>query len=113
MTVTIYNLTGTKAVRRSKNLAGIIRHAAEHGVNVVRMRPETSMRGTYGVTFYFHGGDSALTEWADWRVLLEWLPKRKNACPDRLTLPEAIYAEARAAGLLDAIHARGTVVTYA
>lgn len=109
--ITIYGPTGRR-VASSKNLAGIIRHAGRNGLNIVRLRPETDLQGRYAVFFYFHGGDHAQTEWADWRVLLDWLPRRKEA-PNRLTLPEAIYREARDAGRLDRIYKRGTVVTYA
>lgn len=109
--ITIYSLTGHR-VASSKNLAGVIRHAGRNGLNVVRLRPETDLQSRYAVFFYFHNGDQAQTEWADWRVLLDWLPNRREA-PDRLTLPEAIYREARDTGRLARIYKRGTVVTYA
>lgn len=111
--ITIYNLTGTQAVSRSKNLRGIISHAGKHGVNVIRVRGETNMKGEYAVQFYFHGGDNAKAEFADWRVLLDVLARTKNLTPDRLTLTEAMYFEAYNAGRLKPIQARGTVVTYA
>jgi hypothetical protein len=110
--VTIYDRLGRR-VSSSRNLRGIIAHAGKVGVNVIRIRPETSLAGTYAAVFYFFGGDEATTEWADWRVLLDWLPRRRSACPDRLTLPEAFYLEAYEQGRLKPIQARGTVVTVA
>lgn len=74
-------------VARSKNLRGLLRFASKHYVSVITIKPTLS-DPPYEVVFYFDGGYQAVTQWQDWRALLEWLHARKSwgRAPDRFTV---------------------------
>lgn len=105
----IYDMHG-RTVRRSKNLASIIRHAKDHELHTVRITASTIPGGCRDVQFWFTGGDNAETEWADWRVLLTWLVSRRNACPAYLKMPQILFDRASSEGKLDALRKRGVTV---
>ncbi len=69
---------------RDKNLAVVLRWASKHPVEVIRidLAVNEGKIGQYAVTFYFdcegNSPTQALTYWADWRVLLDWLLARRS-----------------------------------
>ena len=103
-----------KTVATSKNLRGILSFAREHPVNVVTVADNGA--GDYQVAFYFDGRlpYSAVTSWADWRVLLRWLAARRSWSIERITiLGKAFYEKMNfEPNELCRLRQNGTIVTY-
>lgn len=110
-----------KTVRSSKNLAAVLVHARRNPVTVVEVRRldrEDFAEQFYGVAFHFDDGSSALTTWADWTVVLEWLAARRSWSIDRVNLDMDLYEPlvlrsgqyARASAAYQRLLKRGTVV---
>ena len=103
-----------KTVATSKNLRGVLAFARKHPVNVVTVADKGN--GNYEVIFYFEGclPYSAVTNWADWRVLLQWLVSRKSWSVERITiLGKAFYDHMNfEPNELCTLRQNGTIVTY-
>jgi hypothetical protein len=91
MTVRICDFHGA-TVATSQNLRGVLTFARKHPVDVVKI----TVRGDrYRVVFYFWGWGASLhhsaeTQWADWRVLCDWLKARRSWSITRINIDPAL-----------------------
>lgn len=74
-----------KVIHTSQNLRGVIEHARRVYVVSVHVEHDDKGRpisaldgGGYQVTFQFGNGDVCHTEFADWRVLVQWIKARRS-----------------------------------
>lgn len=70
-----------RVLARGNNLGCILKFARKHPVEVIRVERSWRGEGQLTVTFYFEPESlaaQALTTWADWRVLLDWLHSRRS-----------------------------------
>lgn len=70
-----------QAVKRSKNLRGIIEYARQTSdvAEITVERLTNPDKGTfYPVTFIFRNGAECSVDWADWRVLVRWIKARRS-----------------------------------
>ena len=95
-------------VRTSRNLRGVLEHARRHNVDVVELRELEA--GHYGVAFHFDNGDTALTNWADWRVLLDWILSRRSWSVTRVSVDASLFPVVDAHTSTTAIRKTGTLV---
>lgn len=80
---------------RGKGLRPILRYAAHHPVDAIRVDYSVNEPSQYAVTFYFADGAQGLTRWGDWRVLVDWLLARRSWSFHRLRFaPPDLKAEA-------------------
>ena len=92
MTTRVYDRHG-KTIRKSANLRGVLAHYSAKPDDIVVKVVETGRTGGYyKVTFFWpHSGDEAITQWADWRVLLDWLRARRSWSIARVTFDAPLY----------------------
>lgn len=92
MTVTVYDRHGA-TLCRSKNLRGLLTYyRANPDDLVVKVAEDSVSAGNYKVTFFFsNGGAQCLTNWADWRVLLDWIRARRTWSVNRVTFDAPLY----------------------
>jgi hypothetical protein len=95
-------------IRKSKNLAAVLRHASRHPVNVVEIRQLNP--GYYGVAFHYYGGDSALTCFSDWRVALSFILARRSWSVERVSIDPELWPRATETRSAQLIRKRGTIV---
>jgi|SRR6185437_8022423 hypothetical protein len=91
--VRIYNMHGA-TVRSSKNLLGVLTHYRYNPCDIVVKVKEAPRDGRpydYDVTFFWPNGDKADTQWADWRVLLNWLQARRSWSIARVTFDAPLF----------------------
>lgn len=89
--VRIYNVAGT-TIRQSKNLRGVLAHYSANPADlVVKVIEIGRTGGYYKVIFYWPNGDEAITQWGDWRVLLDWLKARRSWSIARVTFDAPLY----------------------
>ena len=87
----IYDRHG-KRLRYSKNLRGILEHYQRNPADIViKVKAKDWADAPYTVTFYWPNGDMADTNWADWRVLLDWLKARRSWSIARVTFDAPLY----------------------
>lgn len=72
--IRIYDIRG-RIVRRSQNLRGILDHARRFEVVTISAYES---EGKYKVRFGFSNDDWARVEFADWRVLVDWIRARRS-----------------------------------
>ena len=71
--ITITDLDG-KIVARSQNMRGILTYARKSGVKIVKWYKNDNGEGTAEFTFY--DGSVAVTPYADWAVLAQFVQAR-------------------------------------
>ena len=84
--VTIHK--GGRLIRTSRNLRGILAYARVSPVASVdcqRLESETDGGRLYSVTFLYDDGAVGQSDWADWRVLAQWLKARRSWDVGRVT----------------------------
>ena len=77
---TIRNMAG-KTVRTSRTLRGLIDHARRAVPVAATLAELPGGGGRYCLLVAFGNGDTAESNWADWRVAADWLANRR-AWPD-------------------------------
>jgi hypothetical protein len=112
-----------KTVATSKNLRGILTFARKYPVDIVTLERHA---GSYRVVFYFAplsgrapmgAAFTAQTLWADWRVLFDWLLRRRSWSLERVTvIGESLWREIREPAwhhvAPSIMQARGTMFTW-
>lgn len=89
--VTVYDRHGA-TIRRSINLRGLLTHYRAYPDDlVVKVIENPISAGDYNVTFFFARGETCLTHWADWRVLLDWIRARRSWSVNRVTFDAPLY----------------------
>ena len=91
MTIHVTDSTRTRTLMRSKNLRAVLRYASKSEVQCISVDLSVNYPGDpkngYAVTFFYYDGAQALTHWADWRVLLDWIAQRRSwRNLDRITI---------------------------
>lgn len=108
----VYDRLGI-TVTRGAGLRPVLRHARKSSVNVVSCKPNS--HDGYYVEFWFDDGARCGTQWADWRVLLDWLHARRSWSVGRLTFDRILEQRVIVDGIWDSrikrLQAQGTVVT--
>lgn len=108
----VYDRLG-KTVTRGAGLRPVLRHASKSPVNVISCKPNSS--GGYYVEFWFDDGARCGTQWSDWRVLLDWLHRRRSWSVGRFTFDRTLEAYVIVDGSwlprIKRLQATGTVVT--
>jgi hypothetical protein len=100
-----------QTIRRSRNLRGLLLHYKAKPEDLV-IKVTEAEGGHYDVTFYWpHSGDQARTQWADWRVLLDWLLSRRSWSIDRVTFDAPLYDRVKHEGQFDAFRKSGIYLT--
>ena len=81
MATRIQDIDGN-VIGHSKNLRGVLRRASKFTVDAVWCcHAKPFAHGElpyYDVQFEFSDGSIAFTEWADWRVLVDWIKARRS-----------------------------------
>ena len=88
--ITVYDLLG-RPLRRSRNLRGVLTHYRAKPADMVVKVRAVADGDSYEVTYYWPDGDHAVTSWADWRVLLDWLTARKSWSIARVTFDAPLF----------------------
>lgn len=83
MTVTVYDAP----LAKSQNLRGLLTYYRAHPDDIV-----VKVEEGYKVMFFFsHDGAQCQTNWADWRVLLDWIRTRRTWSVNRVTFDAPLY----------------------